>query len=871
MKFFPLFLLASLNTLAQYSVTFQVNANNIDTDWDGIFAEANDDIQPGGIRLTGDWMGWDMAFNSSYSGPSIAMDDANNDGIWTVVINFDLPGTYHYVFINGTAMEYWGSNSCNLSSPGSRVINVQDPTVLLPATCFNSCSDVGCNPTPIHFEVNMSNQIISAEGVFLYYGFDYVPMTDLDGDLIYEVTRSFLPRSYSYEYIFVNGTEWELPPTLCNVGNWRLLTVDETPQTVQVCFNECFSTSCSPSPGPSNVIFSVDLTNQETGMAIQPGAEAQLHYINAFGETETVAMSNVINNIYEASVYFESQPSVYFYFGYNDGITEQLIDADCSVSAGLSQQFREYNRTGMDAVLPVVCWESCDLCVFDTILGCTEMGACNFSNTANVDDGSCYYDHAPCDDQNPGTAYDMVWAMSDCGCFGSPFNLGDIFPQYVGVCDQESFEIHTSDPYWPTWSSMASEDPYQFAWFYQQGEVDCPTGADTSQWQSIPNSDTTFIEVNSVEGVWTYACFFIPESNSGIQPQWIEGCRVVNVSNSYIPEVTVDYSNPLCSGGTAQLTVVDTSFDFVSWSTGETGANINVSESGYYSAWMSSSITSCGVHVDSVHVNLEHVAPVPICLVTVDPNSGNNVIVWEPIPSSYIMSYDIEKETQVAGVFEVIGSIDYGDDGAYTDPTSNSSVQASRYKLSLIDSCGNAALESETHKTIHLTSNIGLNNTVNLIWSHYEGITFGSYNIYRGNNTSSMTLLTTIASNLNSYTDLNPLSDSPYYVVEVEGLACDSSRSTTVAWSNIIQNTPNVVTDIRRPGLSLYPNPADDYVILNCERLMGENHFAISDIHGQQLMQGTVSDLSTRINISSLPSGVYSMKFQNKFYPIIVR
>jgi hypothetical protein len=57
------------------------------------------------------------------------------------------------------------------------------------------------------------------------------------------------------------------------------------------------------------------------------------------------------------------------------------------------------------------------ICVGDIIvLGCTDPLSCNFNPLANQNDGSCIYPDAPCDDNNPDTMNDTF--DSNCNCVG---------------------------------------------------------------------------------------------------------------------------------------------------------------------------------------------------------------------------------------------------------------------------------------------------------------------------------------------------------------------------------------------------------------------------------------------------------------------
>ncbi len=56
------------------------------------------------------------------------------------------------------------------------------------------------------------------------------------------------------------------------------------------------------------------------------------------------------------------------------------------------------------------------------ILGCSDIGACNYNSDATVNDGTCLYPGGVCDDGDPTTLNDMVDA--NCNCAGVPGEAG---------------------------------------------------------------------------------------------------------------------------------------------------------------------------------------------------------------------------------------------------------------------------------------------------------------------------------------------------------------------------------------------------------------------------------------------------------------
>jgi hypothetical protein len=338
---------------------------------------------------------------------------------------------------------------------------------------------------------------------------------------------------------------------------------------------------------------------------------------------------------------------------------------------------------------------------------------------------------------------------------------------------------------------------------------------------------------------------------------------ISELSPIVIPELTLSQDNPGCSGGSAVISATGGSFSAYLWSNGAVTSTIEVTSSGDYTVEVTDN-NGCMATAGPVNVNFALQEAVPICLVTVDPATGSNVIVWEPVASEVTSSYVVYKESNIANVYQAIGTVPYGNDGLFEDVNSNSAVQASRYKLALVDTCDVESSMSDFHKTIHLTSNLGLGNTINLIWSHYEGFTFGSYTIYRGTSADNMTVLATIASNLNSYTDLTPL-PTGYYMIEVEGVSCDPSRSAQTSRSNIINFDLVGLNEKEESRIQLYPNPAIDLITLQVSASQLGKEYVVYDVSGRQLFFGQLKSTSTKIDISSLSVGSYLVKAGNEF------
>jgi hypothetical protein len=332
-----------------------------------------------------------------------------------------------------------------------------------------------------------------------------------------------------------------------------------------------------------------------------------------------------------------------------------------------------------------------------------------------------------------------------------------------------------------------------------------------------------------------------------------------------VPDISISNSNPGCSGGTVTLSAEGSSFSSYLWSNGATTPSIQVDSSGVYSVELTNS-DGCFAEAGPVNVNLSITETPPICLVTVDQTTGFNQVIWEPITSDVISMYAVYKETSATDVYALAGSVAYGQDGIFTDLNSNSAVQSNRYKLAIIDTCQIESSRSDFHRTIHLTSNVGLNNTVNLIWSGYEGFVFSSYNIYRGTDINNLVLLSTVASNINSYTDLAPLGGSAFYIIEVFGISCNPSRSEVSSWSNVITHTTSMINEKNSSTLMIYPNPASDEITLQCDASLIGKEYEVYDIVGKTFLKGMIGSSQNLIGLQVLAEGKYFIKVGSQIF-----
>jgi hypothetical protein len=237
-------------------------------------------VSADGVHLAGSFNGFSTTAN-----PMTLV----GNGIYETTVAIDTTSTIQYVFLNGITFNNQESvtSACGVDNGFggfNRSYIVPESNSILPTVCFSSCSDCVLPAlAQVTFYVNMSQENISAQGVFLSGSFNSFsttanPMTNIGGG-IFKADVS-LDTTAIIQYKFVNGTVFESVSSICGVddgfnGFNRILSVPQTDVFAlpTVCFSSCEdcittsilaknSTKFSFSPNPTHSI--VTITNGES-------------------------------------------------------------------------------------------------------------------------------------------------------------------------------------------------------------------------------------------------------------------------------------------------------------------------------------------------------------------------------------------------------------------------------------------------------------------------------------------------------------------------------------------------------------------------------------------------------------------------------
>jgi hypothetical protein len=357
---------------------------------------------------------------------------------------------------------------------------------------------------------------------------------------------------------------------------------------------------------------------------------------------------------------------------------------------------------------------------------------------------------------------------------------------------------------------------------------------------------------------------FYPVPDKPVVPEGIPALCFGTESSVYCvendPEV-INYKWSLHPPSAGSLSAYDTSVT-ITWDDAFTGtAKIHVTPQGEFCE---------GKNSDTLDIMITGPPQQPeICIVGIDEETGRNRIVWGKIDDHAIVSYLIYRETNQSDIYLLLDSVPSGEFSIYIDSGSLPGVVSQRYKISILDTCGNESDLSNAHKTMHLTSNIGTHGEVNLIWEHYEGFAFLSYNIYRGTHPDSLEYLTSVPSNVSLYTDQYPPEGNIYYqigIIHPEG--CNPSKKAadySISRSNIIHVETtgiNILPEIS--DFRIFPNPADETLII----FSIHTNPVVTRLYnssGMQIREFYLEPGQNILTISELPEGIYFLNvIQNK-------
>jgi hypothetical protein len=355
------------------------------------------------------------------------------------------------------------------------------------------------------------------------------------------------------------------------------------------------------------------------------------------------------------------------------------------------------------------------------------------------------------------------------------------------------------------------------------------TAGYTILWEAAANNQTSLTATGLLGG---YYDFTLTDAAGCSQA----GSVVVPTLGSSLSVVLDTIISTACSNNDVAVTTAGGSLPYnFSWSNGAITEDLTGVTSGTYFLTVTDA-NGC-TQTQSVLVPENDLDSVNICVVTVDSLLNVNKLIWvKPSGATNISYYKIYRETNAFNVFLLVDTVHFSSPSEFVDVVADPAVRSWRYKISAVSTCGQESDLSIPHKTIHLMTNLGLSNNVNLSWDNYNGFSYPSFVIDRFHNSTGWQTIATLPSNLNSYTDNFAPNGNVIYSVWIDAPFCDPSRvGVNTSRSNIKnQGLMNGIEELGKELVRLYPNPAHETI-----RILGLtgniNRMEVFDIFGKQV------------------------------------
>lgn len=341
-----------------YEVTFNVNMSN-------------ETVAETGVYLAGG-----VAFG--VAGDNQMLDE-DGDGTYSITMMLDEGLQSHYTFLNGNCGDWLcKENLADLPCGDEAAYNdrllpvVTGPTTI--STCFGQCSTDGTCEAPsatasVEFNVDMSEYtgdygMVNLNGTFNGWCGDCNPMSDEDGDGVYTIAMDLdIGASVEYKFTLDGWTAQEefAGGESCTVTNDgftnRSLSVTDDEVLSTVCYNSC--EACGSAPATVAITFHVDMNDY-------PGTYGTVNLNGGFngwcGGCNEMTDADA-DGVYDITIDLNPEATYEYKFTLDAWTNQEDFAEGSSCTSTIDGFTNRTLTTGTaDETLPVVCYNSCDIC-----------------------------------------------------------------------------------------------------------------------------------------------------------------------------------------------------------------------------------------------------------------------------------------------------------------------------------------------------------------------------------------------------------------------------------------------------------------------------------------------------------------------------
>jgi N-acetylneuraminic acid mutarotase len=362
---------------------------------------------------------------------------------------------------------------------------------------------------------------------------------------------------------------------------------------------------------------------------------------------------------------------------------------------------------------------------------------------------------------------------------------------------------------------------------------------------------------------------------------------IQHIDTIKIAFTTVDAS---CNAATGSLTAFPSKgtmpYTYL-WSTTENTSSIDSIPAGKYSIKVTDKF-GCKT-TDSVLLKTSAFAPVPpICMVTVDSSSKYNIIQWEKTNYVHVDSFIVYREI-TTNSYKRIGAVPYTALSSFTDKeqtkyfpnTGNPNAGTYRYKLQLVDECGNYSSLSAFHNTIFIVNNNGTFSWPQLYSIEGSANPVSAYALLRDDNsTGNWHIVNSVTGTQQVITDPDYAmykNTASYRVSTIWGTTCTPSflepteqrvNGYKASLSNVhgkIITTGVEFSSLTNLSVELYPNPFSEKTTI---RISGLDNSSKADVKlydhlGKEVFSNSYENGTHQLDRAQLANGLYFMEVRH--------
>jgi 1,4-alpha-glucan branching enzyme len=321
----------------------------------------NEIVDANGVHIAGNFQNWNPA--------TTQMTDTDLDGIYEITLPVPINSTAEFRFINGNDWPFSEAVpvDCGIDDGFgglNRSLDVLEANLSYGPVCFGECADCAASvPVLVIFQVDMSNETVSVDGVFIAGTFNNwdetaTQLTEFEPNHFQAVV--VLNAGQTVQYKFLNGMDWagsETVPTECAVSvdaNREFTAGTEGITLDLVCFSGC---SACELIELVDITFTVDMSQQTVANGVYLAGS-----FNGFSANAT-PMTNTSANFYSATISIPTNTAVtYKFLNGPDFAGVETVPFECGVNDGFGGFNRTFTSDAVNVTLPTVCFSSCVAC-----------------------------------------------------------------------------------------------------------------------------------------------------------------------------------------------------------------------------------------------------------------------------------------------------------------------------------------------------------------------------------------------------------------------------------------------------------------------------------------------------------------------------